>query len=156
MNSLRNNQQYTSMEETDEPPISVGGEAEEALHQEDRKSLPSNFEKNEETSHENEEKSLGTIEYHSKKHSNVDMDQRASIDGWLNCERVPTDGCSQLYVGDIQIIFKNVYARQSYHGHEYEYLVADNEEPRSTSPSPLELQEVDQIKREEEEDIPQQ
>ena len=27
--------------------------------------------------------------------------QRESIDGSLNYERVPTDGCSQLYVGDI-------------------------------------------------------
>ena len=47
-NSLRNSQQCTSMEETMELPISVGGEAEKALHQEDRKSLPSDFEKDEE------------------------------------------------------------------------------------------------------------
>ena len=32
--------------------------------------------------------------------------QRASIDGSLNCEGVPTDGCSQLYVGDIEIRFE--------------------------------------------------
>ena len=44
-NSLRNNQQCTSMEETKEPPISMGGEAEKALHQEDQKSLPNEFEK---------------------------------------------------------------------------------------------------------------
>ena len=31
--------------------------------------------------------------------------------------------------------------------------MADNEEPRSTSPSPLELQEVDQIKQKEEEEV---
>ena len=31
--------------------------------------------------------------------------------------------------------------------------MTDNEEPRSTSPSPLELQEVDQIKKKEEEDV---
>ena len=31
--------------------------------------------------------------------------QRESINGSLNYERVPTDGCSQLYVGDIEIIF---------------------------------------------------
>ena len=35
-NSLRNNQQCTSMAETKEPPISEGGEAEKALHQEYR------------------------------------------------------------------------------------------------------------------------
>ena len=34
-NSLMNNQQCTSMEETKELPIFVGGEAEKALHQED-------------------------------------------------------------------------------------------------------------------------
>ena len=43
------------MEETKELPISVGGEAEKALHQEDRMSLPSDSEKYEETSHEYEE-----------------------------------------------------------------------------------------------------
>ena len=47
LNSLRNNQQYTSMEDTNETLSSMGGEAKEALHQEDRKSLPSNFEKGE-------------------------------------------------------------------------------------------------------------
>ena len=31
--------------------------------------------------------------------------------------------------------------------------MTDNEEPRSTSPSPLELQEVDQIKKKEEEEV---
>ena len=45
-----------------------------------------------------------------------------------------------------QIKFENVSAIQSSHKHEDEDLVIDNEEPRSTSPSPLELQEVDQIK----------
>ena len=49
-NSLRNNQQCISMEEMEELPIFVGGEAEKALHQEDRKSLPNEFEKYEETS----------------------------------------------------------------------------------------------------------
>ena len=58
-------------------------------------------------------------------------------------EYLTTDGCSQLYVGDIEIKFENVSAIQIYHKNEYEYLVTDNEEPRSTSPSPLELQEVD-------------
>ena len=37
VNSLRNNQQYISMEETKELPNFVGGEAEKTLHQEDRK-----------------------------------------------------------------------------------------------------------------------
>ena len=43
------------MEETKESPSSLGGEVEKVLHQEDRNSLPSEFEKYEETSHENEE-----------------------------------------------------------------------------------------------------
>ena len=43
------------MEETNELPISVGGEAKKELHQEDRKSLLNEFEKYDETSHENEE-----------------------------------------------------------------------------------------------------
>ena len=49
VNSLRNNQQSKSREETKEPPSSVGGEREKELHYEDRKSLPSDFEKYEET-----------------------------------------------------------------------------------------------------------
>ena len=40
--------------ETEEPPSSMGGEAEEALHQEDRKSLPSDSKKDGEKSYENE------------------------------------------------------------------------------------------------------
>ena len=57
----------------------------------------------------------------------------------MNYERVPIDGCSQIYVGDKDIRFENVAASQISHEHKYEYLVATNEEPRSTSPSPLEL-----------------
>ena len=68
--------------------------------------------------------------------------QRASTDGCLNCEGVPTDGCSQLYVGEIEITFENVVVRKIYHKHEDEDLVTDNEELVSTSPSPLELQEI--------------
>ena len=71
------------MEETKDPPSSVGGETEKEFHYEDQKSLPSDFEKYEETSHENEKESLETIEYHSEKHSTVDMDQRASTDEFL-------------------------------------------------------------------------
>ena len=67
----------------------------------------------------------------------MDMDQRASIDGCLNCEGVPTNGGVQLYAGDIEIIFENVSSIQISHEHEYEDIVAANEEPRSTSPSPL-------------------
>ena len=54
-NSLRKNYQSTSMEETKDPPSFVGGKVEKVVHQEDQKSLPSDFEKYEETSHENEE-----------------------------------------------------------------------------------------------------
>ena len=141
------------MEEAKEPPISVGGEVEKALHQDDRKSLPNEFEKYEETSYDNEEEYLETIKYHSETHSTMDMDQRASTDGCLNCKGVPTDGCSQLYVVDIEIRFENVVTRQISHEHKDEDLVAANEEPSSTSPSPLELQEVDQIKKKEEEKV---
>ena len=74
-------------------------------------------------------------------------------DGSLNYERVITDWCSQLYVGDIEIKFENVSAIQISHEHKYEYLVADNEERRSTSPSPRELQEADQINKREEEEV---
>ena len=54
LKSLMKNQQSTSMEETKETPIYVGGEVEKVSHQEDRKSLPSDFEKYEEKSHDNE------------------------------------------------------------------------------------------------------
>ena len=60
------------------------------------------------------------------------MDQRASTDGCLNYEEVPTNGCSQIYVGDIEIRFENVDAIKISHEHEYEDLVAASEEPRST------------------------
>ena len=73
----------------------------------------------------------------------------------MNYERVRIDGWSQLYVGDIDIIFENVSASLIFHNNEDEYLVTDNEEPISNSPSPLELQEVDQINRKEEEYIHQ-
>ena len=43
------------MEDTKESPSSVGGEVEKVLHEEDRKSLLSEFEKYEEISHENEQ-----------------------------------------------------------------------------------------------------
>ena len=95
-------------EETHEPPSSEIGEVEEVVHEEDQNSLPNYFQKYEETSHEKEEVYLETIEYHYETNSNMDMDQRASTDGCLNYEGVPTDGCSQLYIGDIEIRFQNV------------------------------------------------
>ena len=69
--SLRNNHQCTSREETKELQISVGTEEEKALHEDDRNSIPNDFEKYEETSHEKEEEYLETIEYHSKKNSTM-------------------------------------------------------------------------------------
>ena len=93
-------------------------------------------------------------EYKNKIHTNGGYaNKRESIDGFLNYEGVHTDGFSQLYVGDIEIRFENVVARKISHKHEYEDLVTNNEEPRSTSPSPLELQEVDKIKKKEEEEV---
>ena len=81
------------------------------------------------------------------------MKQRESTDGCLNYEGVPTDGCSHLYVGDIDIAFESVSARQSSIKHENEYLVAVEEETISTSPSPLELHEVGPCKKEEDEEV---
>ena len=85
-NSLRNNHQCTSREETKELQIFVVGEEEKALHQEDRKSLPNDFEKYEETSHEKEEEYLETIEYHVETNSTMDMDQ---ILLWVSYSMIP-------------------------------------------------------------------
>ena len=41
--SLRNNPQCTSREDTKELQISVGGEEEKVVHEEDRNSFPSEF-----------------------------------------------------------------------------------------------------------------
>ena len=57
----------------------------------------------------------------------MDMDQRESNDGCLNYEGVPNDGCSQLYVGDIEIRSENVVAIKISHQHKYEDLVATKE-----------------------------
>ena len=76
------------------------------------------------------------------------MKQRASIDGCLNYEGVPTSGFSHHYVGDIEIIFQNFVASQISSKHENEDLVAVEQETRSTSPSPLELHEVCPSKKE--------
>ena len=52
----------------------------------------------------------------------------------------------------LEIIFENVVERENSHKHEYEDLVSDKEELRLTYPSPLRLQEVDQIKKKEEDE----
>ena len=60
-------------------------------------------------------------------HATLEMIQRASTDGCLNYEGVPTDGRSQLYVGDIEIRFQNVSAIKTSIKHENEDLVAVEE-----------------------------
>ena len=52
------------------------------------------------------------------------MKQRASTHGCLKYEGVPTDGCSQLYVGDIEIRFQNVSIIKISSKHENEDLVS--------------------------------
>ena len=69
----------------------------------------------------------------------------------MNYEGVPTDGCSHLCVGDIEITFESVAASQTSIKHENEYLVEAEEETRSISPSSLELHEVGPSKKEEDE-----
>ena len=81
------------------------------------------------------------------------MKQIASIDGCLNYEGIPTDGCSHLYVGDIDITFESISVSQNSIKHENQDLVAVEEETRSTSPSPLELHEVGPSKKEEDEEV---
>ena len=105
LNSLRNNQQSTIIEETKDSPSFVCGEVEKVLHQEDRNSLPSDFEKYEENLHEYEEVYIENTEDHFKTHSTLEMKQRESNDGCLNYERLPTYGFSHLYVGDVDITF---------------------------------------------------
>ena len=61
--------------------------------------------KNMETSHEYEEVSIENIEHHFETHSTLEMKQRASTNGCLNYDGVHADGCSHLYVGDIDINF---------------------------------------------------
>ena len=61
------------------------------------------------------------------------MKQSESTDGCLNYEGVPANGCSHLYVGDIDIIFQNVSASQNSIKHGNEDLVAVEEETRSSS-----------------------
>ena len=117
-------------EETHEPPSSEIGEVKELVHEEDQNSLPSDSEKYEGTSHEYEEVSIQNIEYHFETHPTSKMKQRAYIDGCLNYEGVPTNGCSHLYVGDIEITFESVVAIQTSIKHENWDLVAVEEETR--------------------------
>ena len=55
----------------------MGGETANELHYEDRKSLPSDSEKDEETSHEYEEVSIENTKDHFETHSTLEMKQRA-------------------------------------------------------------------------------
>ena len=105
-------------EKTHEPPSFEIGEVEEVVHEEDQNSLPSDSEKYEETSHDYEEVFIENTEDNFEIHATLEMKQRASSDGCLNYEGVPNDGCSQLYVGDIEIKFKNVSASQISSKHE--------------------------------------
>ena len=102
------------------------------------------------TSHKYEEV---YTEDHFETHSTLDMKQRESTNGCLNYEGVLTNGCSHLYVGDIEITFESVSARQIFIKHENEDLVAVEEETRSTSSSPLELHQVGPSKKEENEEV---
>ena len=71
----------------------------------------------------------------------------------MNYEGVHTDGCSHIYVNDIEITFESVVARQNSIKHGNEYLVAVEEETISTSPSPLELHDVGPSKKEEDDEV---
>ena len=109
-------------EETHGPPSSeIGGV--EVVHEDDRNSLPSDSEKYEDTSHEYEEVSIENIEDHFETHSTLEMNKKASTNGCLKYEGVPTDGFSHLYVGDIEINFESVAAIKTSIKHENEYLV---------------------------------
>ena len=58
-------------EETHEPPSFEIGEVEEVVHEQDLNSLPSDSEKDEETSHEYEEVSIENIEDNFDTHSTL-------------------------------------------------------------------------------------
>ena len=111
-------------EETHELPSSEIGKVEEVVHEEDRNSLPSDSEKYEDTAHECEKVYIENTEDHLETHSTLEMKQRASTDGCLNYEGVPTGRCSQLYFGDIKITFESVSAIQTSIKHENEDLVS--------------------------------
>ena len=104
-------------EETHEPPSFEIGGVEEVIHVDDINSLPSDSKKCEETSHDYEEVFIENIEDNFEIHATLEMKQRASTDGCLNYG-VPTDGCSHLYVGDIEITFESVSEIQTSIKHE--------------------------------------
>ena len=83
-------------EETREPPSSEIGGVEEVVHEYDQNSLPSDSKKYEETSHEYEEVFIENTEDNFEIHATLEMKQRASTDGCLNYEGVPTVGCSHI------------------------------------------------------------
>ena len=105
-------------EETHEPPSSEIGEVEEEVHQEEKNSLLSDSKKYEEISHYYEEFYIEIIEDHFETHSSLEMKQRAPTDGCLNYEGVPNNGCLEIYVGDIEIRFKNVSSSKISNKHE--------------------------------------
>ena len=125
----------------------------EVVHEEDQNSLPSDSEKFEETSHEYEEFFIENTEDNFETHATLEMKQRASTDGCLNYEGVPTDGCSHLYVGDIETTFESVVPNQTFIKHKNEGLVVVEQETITTSPSPLEIHEVGPSKKEEYEEV---
>ena len=71
----------------------------------------------------------------------------------MKYEGVHIDGCTHLYVGDIEIIFESVVASQTSIKPENEYLVVVEEETRSNSPSPLDIHEVGPSNKEEDEEV---
>ena len=83
----------------------MGTEEEKEIHEDDQNSVPTDSENYEETSHEYEEVFIKNTEDNFETHATLEMKQRESIDGCLNYEGVPTDGFSQLYVGDIEMRF---------------------------------------------------
>ena len=67
--------QKEQKEETHEPPSFEIGEVEEVVHEEDRNSLQSDYEKYQETSHEYEEFSIKNTEDNFETHSTLEMNK---------------------------------------------------------------------------------
>ena len=126
MNSLRDNQKSTSLEEHEMRKNQPN--CEKRLDTTLQKETKNHEVENQLPQGDCRDKNKEEIEHrHTILTDGGCANQRESIDGSLNYERVPTDGCSQLYVGDIDIRFENVSTRQISHRHEDEYLVTDNE-----------------------------
>ena len=81
------------MEETKEPPSSVGGETKKELHYEDGKSLPSDYERDEATSHKYEEVSIENIEDHLETHNTINFEE---FDYFLNGYRCNNENVNSL------------------------------------------------------------